>query len=59
MPAVQPRSQWDITVAAWIIQDGNYDDFLRRQIAHFSLSHSSSVVASPPFAYVAMSRQPL
>lgn len=37
IPAVEPRVQWDISVSGWIIQDGNYDDFYRGQIARFAL----------------------
>jgi hypothetical protein len=29
--------QWKITIAPWVIQDGNYKDFKRGQIAEFAL----------------------
>lgn len=31
------RTEWDISLASWIVQDGNYDDFHRGQVATFAL----------------------
>lgn len=31
------RTQWDIILSSWIIQDGNYDDFSLGQVAAFAL----------------------
>jgi hypothetical protein len=38
MMAVEERTQWDVGVSSWIIQDGNYDDFQRGQVAAFALA---------------------
>lgn len=35
------QTEWEIGLSAWIIQDGNYDDFAAGQMAEFALEFYS------------------